>query len=109
MILEMVDTISFSMFSRNHSEVSSLLFYVSCCRGRLLLCCIFLFFQKLQMFVISFKHCLNSKWKITAFGHRDLSLALLRRITAGLEERVYRRQSGHQSSTEHTAWLHLEL
>lgn len=55
--------------------------YLSCCRREaVFLCCIFLFFQKLQMFIISFKHCLNSNWKITTFSWRDISLYFVRRL-----------------------------
>lgn len=84
--------------------------YVSCCRREaVFVCCIFLFFQKLQMFIISLKHCLNSNWKITAFSRHGLSLYLGRRITTDLEERAYHRQSEHQSSAEHSSWLHLKF
>lgn len=84
--------------------------YVSCCRREtVVVCCIFLFFQKLQMFIISFKHCLNSSWKITAFSWRGLSLYFGRRITTDLEERAYPRQSDHHSSAEHSSWLHLKF
>lgn len=84
--------------------------YVSCCsREAVFVCCIFLFFQKLQMFIISFKYCLNGSWKITAFSRRGLSLYLGRRITTDLEERAYHRQSDHQSSAEHSSWLHLKF
>lgn len=84
--------------------------YVSCYRREaVFVCCIFLFFQKLQMFIISLRHCLNSSWKITAFSRRGLSLYLGRRITTDLEERAYHRQSEHQSSTEHSSWLHLKF
>lgn len=83
--------------------------YVSCSREAVFVCCIFLFFQKLQMFIISFKHCLNGSWKITAFGWRGLSLYFGRRVTTDLEERAYHRQSDHQSSSEHSSWLHLKF
>lgn len=58
--------------------------YISCRREAVFVCCIFLFFQKLQMFIISFKHCLNSNWKITTFSWCGLSLYFWKRITTDL-------------------------
>lgn len=84
--------------------------YISCCRREaVFVCCVFLFFQRLQMFISSYKHCLNSSWKITAFSWCGLSLYFGRRITTDLEKRAYRRQSDHQSSAEHSSWLHLKF
>lgn len=96
--------------SRKSLKRSHRCHYVSCCRREaVFVCCILLFFQKLQMFIISFKHCLNSNWKITAFSRRGLALYFVRRITTDLEERAYHRQSDHQSSAEHSSWLRLKF
>lgn len=44
-----------------------------------------------------------------AFSWCGLSLYFGRRITTDLEKRAYRRQSDHQSSAEHSSWLHLKF
>lgn len=71
---------------------------VSCYRREaVFVCCIFLFFQKWQMFIISFKHCLSSSWTITIFSQRGLSLLLLEENYNWSGKRAYHRQSDHQS------------
>lgn len=79
---------------------------VSCYRREAVcVCCIFLFFQKWQRFIISFRHCLNSSWTVTAFSWRGLSL-----YSGGELQLIWKKGLPVGSQiTRLPSWLHLKF